>query len=334
MEKSKSNNGEANMSKNESVNNLLSSYVKEASLFLPLKNRKELQREMESDLLDKLEDQKGRDVTEDQMISFLKNTGSPYSTARLYSEEKPLLSAAMMPLFKLVALIVTAVLTGVNFFGYFFQQDAGVLVWAAQSITQIFTTLGGMVLIFALIDRFIPQWKLDLSDENWYPGQLSKSKHEENPSLVEHIAGWIFAIIFTYILLAMQDKLGLWYKQKGEWQFLPVLNQGFYKLIPFMVAGIIWEATGSLIYRIQQGWTLLTRLMDLLKTIFDLVITFFLLKSGWEYLFQPDVLKGTSLEDLMNLANMGKSVFPAVLILALIGLVVEIIKKSTSLLKS
>lgn len=311
----------------------LNRYIKETTLFMPLTGRKELVRELTSDLMDKLEDTGEETVTEEAMISFLKEQGHPYGSSRLYTEQKPLLSAGMMPLFQLVTFIVSAVLTGVSFFGFFFNQDQGFLQWIAQTIAMLVSVLGWMVLVFSIIDRIAPHWKAEVEEEEWNPENLSPLKEDQH-NWAESIATWVFSLIFIYLFTAQKDKIGVWYREGEEWIFLKVLNSGFYRLLPFYIIGMIWDSLIAGVYRIRKGWTPLSRIMDLLKSGFDMAITFFILRRGWQYLFLEGALEGTKLETLKNLSAFGQKLFPAILILTLIGTLVETIKKSTRLLKS
>jgi len=81
-------------------------YTQECALFLPIQNRKEHVKELNSDLLDKLEDLDIGDINEEKMLEFLKQEGSPYGQARKYGTQRPLISQGLMPLFKLVWLVV------------------------------------------------------------------------------------------------------------------------------------------------------------------------------------------------------------------------------------
>jgi len=191
-----------------------------------------------------------------------------------------------------------------------------------------------MVLAFALMDRFAPQWKWDPEKDNWSPSELNPLQNQGLPSLFESIAGWFFGALFLFIFIALQDKIGLWYKEDGQWTFIPLFAFGFYKLLPFWIVGIGLEGITQVIIRLQKGWTSLTRSLDLLRSGLDLALVFFIFKSGWDYLFLEGSLSGTFMEDLQSLTASAKTLFPAILIVIMLAIVTGIIKKTIALLKA
>lgn len=321
------------MTINSKAEEWLQRYIQECTLFLPLKHRGEHVKELNSDLLDKLEDLDEENIEEERMLEFLKQEGSPYFRARKYGEQRPLLSEGIMPLFKLVWVVVVSVLTGVSFFAYFFQRDLGIWKSFTQLIGLIFSATGGMIITFALIDRFAPAWKWDPADETWSPKELGPLKNQDMPSLLESIAGWVFGALFIVLFIGFQDRIGFWYRESGSWVFVPLFALGFFKLIPFWVAGVIWEALTQIVLRVQKSWTRISLTMDLLKSGLDLALAFYIFKSGWDYLFLEGSLSGSPMQDLQVLTASGKTLFPAIMIIIMIAIITGIVKKTVSLLR-
>lgn len=324
------------MKLSEQANIWLKRYISECSPFLPLKNRDEVKKELESQLWDKLEDRfdQGSEVSEEEMKDFLQDQGSPLGMAQQFGEDRGLLSPAIFPLFKLVAMILFFVLTGVSFFTFFFRSDATILGHIGTWVQTLFSALGGLVLVFWVMDRRVPQWRWSEIDSDWSPKELSPLPEQEKHSLGESIATWVFTIIFLVIFLGHQDKLGIWYKQDGEWSFLPVLAQGFYRFIPFWIIGALWDCLQETVIVVQKGWTKLSRSMALLKGFYDLGLTFFALRVGWQYFFIEGVIWPEPMQGFASVVELGQKLYPAILVLALIGGLVESIKRANRLLKA
>jgi len=306
---------------------------------LPLRGRKDIQKEFRSHVLDDLEEKFGTaTVDADDMKEYLAEMGSPRQKAAPYRQDGYLIAPELFPLFKMVTSIVFIVLTIVLMATQAFSLGKegvsllGVLGIFGNTFQALVSTLGTMVIIFYLIQYFIPktEWEDPFEDEAWKPDMLPKEEYPNKIKLGDPIAAIVFSFIAVVIFTAFSDQVGIHNFSEEGHRFMPILAPGFWTLMPLFLFRWGLEMAFNIVLIIFRRWNLPLRLTDIALRAFSLGIIVYILQKGWRYLFLSDALSSLWVKNLDNILSI---LFPIGMGLAILGSVVEIIKKVIALYK-
>jgi hypothetical protein len=324
---------------------LIDRYVAEVGRRLPLvKGRADIEKELRSTLEDMLEDRSqkaGRPADEAMEIELLKEYGAPDKVAATYNPHPYLIGPRMFPFFTMVLKIVLTVLTIVLLVttgirigsispmaGPEFAKAIG--EGLAGIVSAAITAFGNIVLVFAILERFVPasEFKMD-EEKEWDPASLTK---EPEPTDVKP---WepILAIVFIFIALSIfnfNPQLIGFYSFDGEnWTIMPALTDAFFRWLPLI--NIAWVAEiilNGMLLRTGR-WDVSTRLVSIGIKIFQIVIVYLLLTGPSILAVTPESLKASGIFDAdtaQTLGTMAQYAVRIVLGLAIFGTVIEIIK--------
>lgn len=233
---------------------LLDRYIAEIGRHLPDKSRMDIEREIRSNIEDMLEDRSaktGQPVDENLLVEVLQQYGSPSRVAASYQKDRYLIGPRLYPLFLLILKVAVPGILILGAIGFFFTLSQG--DWTSQTFISAFLkgmanlfnaavlVFGNVALVFALLERFVPDLKVDLEDKNWDPRKLPKVPTSPDkvsiPSLAVEVA---FTVIGLVIFNFFPQLIGFGYSGT-EWVSIPVLADVFFtRYLPFI--NIIWVA--------------------------------------------------------------------------------------------
>ena len=238
------------------MHNLIQRYVAEVVKRLPEKERKEIQRELESSILDML----GSEYTDEQVKETLNKLGAPSKLADQYrTHSRYLISPANFDLYlfvlKLVAIVVASVTTILKLIPLFFTPEPITLIMVIGSIlATILSSLSSaflwVTLTFAILDYFNVKtdnqiWTVgDLPEESEYEGLVIKKT--EN---IIDITGTIVFIILLALLYRKPEVLAVYLKGK---EAVPLFLSAYFK--PFILAWVGF-CLASLVVSIAKLYT-------------------------------------------------------------------------------
>lgn len=174
---------------------------------LPAKQRKDIETELRSLILDALEGRTGKatDFSEEDELAVLREFGRPEVVAQRYAPSpRYLIGPRLYPIY----LIVLRILVIVSFFG----ASIGLIVQHVSSGSGVFAILGDVAsvlfsalisavgtttVIFAIIERFTPRetYEKDEGKEKaWDPSRLPQVPHEKRVGIGDSIITLLFAI--------------------------------------------------------------------------------------------------------------------------------------------
>jgi hypothetical protein len=182
---------------------------------------------------------------------------------------------------------------------------------------------GNIVLVFAILERFVPASEFKISEENeWDPATLKK---EPEP---DQIKPWepIFAIVITFIALSIfnynPQLIGFYTFSGDKWAIVPALTEAFFRWLPWI--NIAWVAEiilNGMLLRTGR-WNMPTRLFTIGIKIFQIVIGYFLFTGPSILAVTPEALKATGIFDADTAQTLGTMAQYGVR--ALIGLIIFI----------
>lgn len=325
---------------------LIDRYVVEVGKHLPLvKGRRDMENELRSTLEDMLEDRAqkaGRPADEEMEIELLKEYGAPQTIAQTYNPHPYLIGPRLFPFFvmvlKIVVSVVTVVLlvlTGVKIAsiaptmaGPEFARAIG--EGLAGIVSAAIAAFGHIVLVFALLERYVPASEFKMDDEKeWDPASLKKEPESDEVKLWEPI----LAIVFTFIAISIfnfnPQWLGFYIFSGDKSAFIPALTDAFFRWLPWINIGWVAEIVMNGMLIRSGRWTAPTRIFSIAIKIFQSVILYFLLTGPSILAVDGAALQSTGIfeaDAAQRIAELAQNGIRIVLGLAIFGTLIEIVK--------
>lgn len=177
---------------------IIDQYLHEVSARLPMKGRREIIEELQSLLLDEIENRYGPDAGEEEAKQILREFGPPYSVARRYSGHTQAIASGLTDLYFLILKIMLGAIAVAFVTVYVVELatgtfgDATLLGRSLQLPLQIANAFlvgtGVVTLGFIAVTRLAWNEGMDLQDD-WTPEELSHVEIEpQTESRFSHIA--------------------------------------------------------------------------------------------------------------------------------------------------
>lgn len=254
---------------------LINRYVSEVGKHLPLiQGREDIEKELRSTLEDMLEERAekaGRPTDEAMEIELLKEYGSPQKIAQTYNPHPYLIGPSVFPFFLMILKIVffgiaiglsvvtiiqliSQLSTGGGFMGPDFMKT--ILQGASNIISTAIAAFGYVVVAFALIERFVPDLKIDFESETeWDPAALAKEPDPDSVSRGELITEIVFTFVGLAILNLYPEILGMSFFSDGKSFFVPMFSDVFLKFIPWINVVFLAEIVLDIFLLRNAVWT-------------------------------------------------------------------------------
>jgi len=261
---------------------LFDRYVHEVGRRLPKKQRTDVEAELQSLLMDALQDRaKGHEEeasVEDQ-VAVLKEFGSPREVAARYAPpHRYLIGPGVFNIYLIVVAATAGALTiaYVVLFGLTAWSTSANAIGAAAGellssyINALLTAFGSVTLTFAVLERFVPAsaWE-KTSEKEWDPRSLPPVEDAERVERGGLIVSSVFLVIALVVFNLFPDWIGVGFVRSAgdgvrSWQFGPVLAPVFFSAY-LLWLDAIWGVQLVLnVVLIRQGrWQLATRLVEL-----------------------------------------------------------------------
>ena len=271
---------------------LIERYVHEVGRYLPRKNRADIQVELESTLVDSLEDRVGGDPTEEDEILLLKEFGPPHKVAASYwPQGQYLIGPNLFPSFRMVVaialtvfIIVQLVLVGISLaFGQEVFTFLSVLDIFSEMIGSAFTAFGVIVIVFAVLQRF--DVKPEENDGEWDPRSLPVIETSEEVSRTGTAVEISFSVAIIAILLFLPDKIGVWVSPGAEILLNPVISS----YIPLIILVILVGIALDVILLWRGKWETSTRLAKIGTNLVTLYVLYVLIAGHNAWLAEQGV---------------------------------------------
>ena len=283
---------------------LIERYVHQVGKKLPKKQRKDVEVELRSLLEDMVEDRaqtKVEQADEEIVLDVLMEFGSPDSVAASYRDDKQyLIGPQLLPIFKIVITVVTAVLGGLSLFGITvaafgsdqFLQEWVTLVFKAipNFIGSMLRILGTIVVIFAVLERVLPEESLN-EEADWNPKDLPEINDPNQIDKGELVFGAIFTVILLVLLNGYPQWAGIVYFQDGDSQAIPLLSANFYNNLLPLVNLLLAVSLSIDLYKLYMGKkTTVIRWMEVGDSILTAVVAYICFSNGPIFGLHPELV--------------------------------------------
>ena len=330
---------------------LIDRYVTQVGKYLPAKTREDIERELKSTLEDMLEDRAqnlARPADEAMELELLREYGVPDKVADTYHSTQYLIGPRMYPMFIMVLKIVFTVLSAlavvglvvalgkVGFAGREFAQT--LMQTVGGYIGAAITAFGNVVLVFVLLERFLPDSEIKglKTSEEWDPATLLK---EQDPDMVkrgELIAEIIFTFAAVILLNFYPQFLGMSFFVDGEWFFIPMFSDNFFRFLPWINLTLLAEILLDIYLIRQNTWSVITRVAKVIVEAASLAITIAIFNTPGIIGFTAESFAGSpiSAETAKTLTTIFITMFPVILSIVMIIQGIELAKAIFQLWKS
>ncbi len=264
---------------------LINRYVYQVGRRLPERTRADVEQELRSLLLDALEERTGRtgDFAEEEQVAVLEEFGSPEQMAGKYRPQaRYVIGPKLYDLYRLIVtviggagLLAAVVTTAVTAVGPDAPSVLNLLLQAWTTfINVLLSGIGSATLIFAVLERVIPEEEFELDEEKkWNPRDLPAIEPRDEIKRASLIAEIVFLALLMTALVAFGQRIGGVYYD-GTWHSTPsFLSAAFFSLyLPLFV--VRWGLTilQDVVLLRQGRWQLGTRITDLLLHFLDIYI--------------------------------------------------------------
>ncbi|MCH9651736.1 MAG: hypothetical protein K0U98_26145 [Deltaproteobacteria bacterium] len=259
-------------------------YISEVARHLPKNQRGEVQRELESTLLDELEDRHGPDATEDDVLGVLKEMGSPSKVAESYRPSNQyLIGPEWYPIFRKVLLTVLSIHVGllvlacaVSLFwpGASVEPGQAILYFLNAALESATFAFGIILLIFFLLER--SGAVEEKPKEVWDPASLPESPAPGD--LVgkgESILALSLVAIFLALLQIFRDSIGIPFTGAEELPF----NDTYKKYLPWISFALVLDMAVYAWLFWRGRWEWFSRACHFAFDLFGLGVLFMLIQE-------------------------------------------------------
>jgi hypothetical protein len=275
------------------MDTLIDRYLTAVSEILPMKLRKDTVTEIRSLIQDALDDRskaEGREPDDEMMAAVLKQFGPPEKIVAPYLPEKYLIGPRLFPTFILVLRIVLPIiavlvlvaswlgsipLTSMTAIEFFTELAKSL----GNSLSAVVQAFGNIVLIFAILQWVLPEFKSTPKEKEWDPHSLKAISQPDKIKRGELITEIVFTLLGLIIFNFYLDRVGIYNFNGSQWTFTPILTDAFKTYIPWF--DLLWISTILLdILVLRKGaWQTGTRLFSILVSALNIAIAVSLMKN-------------------------------------------------------
>ena len=243
---------------------LIDRYIAEVGKNLPHKTRLDIEAEILTALEDMLTERSqrtGEPVDEQMIIEILKEFGEPRKVAASYQPERYVIGPQLFPSFMTIVQVILPIVAVVALVKMgislgqieltFENVFKAVFLAIAEFLGAVFTALGGILVLFAIVQWALPEFK-EIPGE-WDPNKLplatSRNRVEAGSALLEIFGSGVAIVLFNFFT----QLINLGYHTDGSWWIgliaiepnkawsTTILSQTFFSYLPVLT--ILWVLT-------------------------------------------------------------------------------------------
>lgn len=272
---------------------LIDKYIYAIGEKLPLKSRNEIKIELKSLLLDDIEAKYGKNPTVDQVTKAITDFGTPYSVAKRYSDDSPVISAGLSDIYFLILKIIVGAMS-ISFLTIFLvslvteglkgsEVLKALLQLPLNIIEASVTGIGFLTLIFIALSRLFKDKKIDF-DDDWNIKELENiTIKKEDESKLESILAIVLIPIFL-VIINIYPEIVVYLEdlfEKGPFTLGNRVNMEVFRgyIIIFSLLGVMQVIYQILKLKSQVKGRALY-LYNIVISIFDIIVAVTILKTG------------------------------------------------------
>lgn len=302
---------------------LVDRYVAEVGRDLPSKIRADIEAEILSaieDMLRERSQQAGKSIDEAMIIDVIKNYGPPEKVAKAYLPEKYLIGPHLFSSFKTVLQVLLSIIAVVVLVNMCIRL--GQIPYSLQNVSYIllvgilrfsgyaFSAVGGVVVLFSVVQRILPGYKQDKGV--WDPTSLLPTARHDRVEIWIAMLEILISIAAVVIFNFFPQDVNIGFFPSGQWwiAFLAsekgsawsttILSQAFFQYLPALT--ILWMVTIALDLAIlsRGRWENWSRWIAFGLRVSFLVLSGFMLAGPALVAVNPGTLVAVGFPDPVN----------------------------------
>jgi len=258
---------------------LIERYVMEVGRHLPRRLRKDVTRELRSTLEDSLEGRAAASDDEAATVAMLREFGKPEDIAASYrTGPRYLIGPDLYPSFINTVKIAALVIVGLLALGSVFSTFDGPWSWSrvghiwlelfSDVQSTLFSLLGLIVLIFAVVERFRSADATgDAEETEWDPSTLPPLQDPDRIDRTGIIAWLAIATALLVLLNFLPDKFQIVATINGKGVHIPLLGPTFAQVLPALNFCLLASLVMDALVLWAGRWRPWLRLGDLIVTV-------------------------------------------------------------------
>jgi hypothetical protein len=319
---------------------LIERYIYSVGRLLPGKNRRDIENELRSLIMDALDERtQGETPTEDDIIAVLKELGEPSRIARNYLQDGGYIIG---PRFYSLYMLVIKIALAATAFGLCvaFAVEAignGVvpldfLKLAGQIFLAMFSCVGVVTVTFALTERLNPNIQEELTNEtqSWNPKDLPGiPDNHEKVKASEQTLALIFTVAFFVLINFFPQLFGFFIGEKGR--FITLIDLIVLKdYLPFINVLFGLSLVGTILLLAEGRYRGLTFALEIIGSLGAMILAIFMLSGP----VMVDVSLIDSPELKATLSKVLGWVYRGILVMAALASATEAVRLGNRWLKS
>lgn len=292
---------------------LIDRYLQSVKWMLPRKNREDVLRELNDEVLSRVEEKQdalGHTLTEDEQVVVLKQMGHPMLVASRYRTQRYLINPTIFTIYWMVLRLVLAVVfvamavaaVAVAASGQDLGKALGIIFQYPFAALQVFAWVTAVFFVLEII-----QVKFDFFSK-WDPRTLPKlSKTKPKHSMIESLVGLILvAILGVWWLVGLKHQFWIF----GPGVFMMRFGPVWQTIYPIFVVLVVFSIVRSGIDVVRPGWERGRTWFRLIYRALNLLVLYFLYNAM--DLFVPGPASPAGMNDVIRGLNIGMHVGVAV----------------------
>lgn len=329
------------MKLNKEARELLDRYLLGVKRELTGKQREDIAAEIESYLLDLLEERfsKSKEIAESQMKEILQEMGAPRKVAAQYSPQRYLIGPLLFPIYFLVLKIATAAVAGALTLSFIIVSIIESSIAWLEVLDYIgaiwrvaLSVAASITLVFAIIERVSAGKEIKEIDElqEWKISDLPEIPAEEKEpgkiGLSIEIALGIIGILFFSYINSTGGHVPVFFNPQSEMELVQIFTDNFLRYVPFILALAGLDLTRNGMLLVQRYHSTLTNWWHICTQGAHVVLMGFMITSLPLITLESfqNLLGSDSFAPLELMANKGIAIAIAV---GIVGTAIEMIPK-------
>ena len=325
------------MKLNRSAHELLERYLLAVKRDLTGKQRNDIAAEIESYLLDLLEERfpKTNEITKVQIEEILQEMGAPRKVAAQYMPQRYLIGPRLFPVYFLVLKIATAVVVCALALSFtiisIIETSTAwleVLEYFGTILSAIFSTAGSITIVFAIIERLSEGKEIKELDEfhkfklHDLPELPAEEKEPSKIGTSFEIALSLIGIAFFTYINSTGGRLPHFFNPQTEMELVRVFTDSFLRYVPLILILIGLDLARNIMLLVQGYHSTFTNWWQICTQGVHVVIMAFMLKSlpliTLDVAFRMVGAADMDIAQLESLANTGVAIAIAVVMVIII----------------
>lgn len=322
-------------------------YVAAVGELLPVKQRKDIEAELKSLILDALEERSGRssDYPEEEVIAVLREFGSPEEASQRFAPKpRYLIGPQLFPTYWTVLsvlMIIALIGIGISIVVEFAYGQADFIAIFGNIVSRILSgvvsVVGWTTLIFALIERYkSPDFLAEEEkDKEWNPYDLNPLAVDEPIGIGESIFGLALTVLALTTANILAYRLGIYGASETSGWYLVWNKDVVASFLPWW--NLLWGLSliHELVLMVKKRWSTARRIQAITLDIFSIAFLALLASSSIVVLDNISLLaENAQADQLLRVGTVVQQVVRGVIVGAILFTIWDAIEHGIALYKT